>query len=266
MRYSFAVQERLDLLGEVIAVLAVGEDAAADENGRARSCSSFQSLVEVLLRRDASEGERKVLALAVQPNVRQGDAVIDHRYVGQQLRAGAPLCMRDALELHAVGKGRPGFGTVPVNGSMESYENRNIGREDVLVKVDAVDVNQVDAVFGEGAVEGCLDAPAMPAAVGLADESALRHGSREELAGDQRARARNDQRPLTFVDKGRVKLGQNSLRAANAAGPDRGKRKRHTQNRQGHHSPLAAHLCFQLAMRSSRQQPQMRGTSFGETL
>jgi hypothetical protein len=96
---------------------------------------------------------------------------------------------------------------------VEGYKDGNIRWKDVLVEVHTVHVDQVDLVPGECAIDRRLKAPPMPTAVRLTDEGAFRHGSREELSRNQRPGAGNNQRTLTFGNKGRIELGQNPLRA-----------------------------------------------------
>jgi len=89
-------------------------------------------------------------------------------------------------------------------------------------------VDEVDRVLGESSVNRRLEAPAVPAAIRLADERTLGHRRREKLARDQRPGAGHNQGALTFRDKGRIQLSQDPFRAPNATRPHRSKRKRHT--------------------------------------
>ncbi len=122
----------------------------------------------------------------------------------------------------------------------------------MLVEVDAVHVNQVNPIPGEGAIDRRLKPPAVPATIGLADQSTFGHRGCEELARHQRPCAGHDEGTLTLGNEGSVELSQDSFRAADSERSYRSKRKRHTQNRQGHTCYLAAQFVLYLA-----QQPRM---------
>ena len=63
----------------------------------------------------------------------------------------------------------------------------------MLIEVHSVHVDEIDLMLGERAVDCRLEAPPVPAPVGIADERPLRHGGREEFARDERTGAGRQQ-------------------------------------------------------------------------
>ena len=128
----------------------------------------------------------------------------------------------DAVKPCVGAGGLEGGRGIPVGGEVKGGEHRGAGGDDVFVEIfEAVHVQDVDLVVGDGALDGGLDTLALENDGGFV-EGAVRGRDADEVAGAVGALHGDDDGAVAGLDEGGVDGGEHLLGAADGVGADGG--------------------------------------------